>query len=279
MIGEIDMVEKYLKQSGQLNSINWLIASSQKLYCNDCNGGAIQSSVEFKYYLLDAQGAWSYYGSASSDFAGAKTFVKANTPVYTDTSYTTIHFDKTDNQTITTTLPLLSAGIASAGPDIDPKKVILSLNLAGEYQKWSGYPDSPVKTSDYPYQVLYGSIEVGLYLVISPNSFYAYPLRSDANATRYMYDTENKTWALNDTINAGNIILNAGGSTLIQRNNPVYTDDTLTVVNFAKTTPATSPAITSGQTIKTSYTKGTVKSAEGIDLASYVDAVVTNKAP
>jgi hypothetical protein len=108
-----------------------------------------------------------------------------------------------------------------------------------EYQPWESYPDSPFKTVDYPYQYI---------LVYPPQPDYVRLIGSSM-----------KLYKNSGSIATGigaNIIMYSGASfvtkefelsnyqfeninayvTPKEANNDIYTDSTLTVVEFAKTT-------------------------------------------
>jgi hypothetical protein len=97
------------------------------------------------------------------------------------------------------------------------------------YQEWSGYPDSPVLTSEYPYQFIgdYGAP----YLITSTSKIYkdGTILRMTA-ANNYIF-IEGE-WSL-----TGTNYDHANVPTMLQANADVYADATLTTVWFTKTTP------------------------------------------
>lgn len=107
-------------------------------------------------------------------------------------------------------------------------------NSVSDYQPWENYPDSPVLTEDYPYQVVFDYAGgKRLWVTTEPFSLYS------ANELRI------KTFGATPNIY---YILNAGGwlligaynvqtfTTLEETNNDIYTDTTLSSVYFAKTT-------------------------------------------
>lgn len=105
---------------------------------------------------------------------------------------------------------------------------------ATSYQQWENYPDSPVLTEDYPYQVVFDYAGgKKLWVTTAPFSLYS------ANELRI------KTFGVTPNIyyelNAGDW-LQIGAynvqtfTTLEEANNDIYTDSTLSTVYFAKTT-------------------------------------------
>lgn len=103
-----------------------------------------------------------------------------------------------------------------------------------DYQTWENYPDSPVLTEDYPYQVVFdyaGSKK--LWVTTEPFSLYsANELRIKTfGATPNIYYTLNAgVWLLIGAYNVQTF------TTLEETNNDIYTDATLSAVYFAKTT-------------------------------------------
>lgn len=240
-----------------------LLYSAKPLFINTTSHivGNIDSSG-IKRRFFDA-GVWGAEQSvATSDIINTNVIDQANSPVY--------------NLDLVT---IYKAATASPG---DPKKIALKLNIAGEYQKWSGYPDSPILTSAYPYQ-WFTQYAGNKYLFVSTGKFYLNSGDGSINSTTSVikqYTYSGSAWAFSQdrtSIASAYDPVVTGQPT--QANNIIYTNSSLTTTYFAKNTPITSTAITSGQTVKTSYTKGTVQSALGGALESYADQAVTNAVP
>lgn len=116
------------------------------------------------------------------------------------------------------------------------------------YQKWDGYPDSPMSITSYPYQMItnYGT-DYYLLLFISP-------IRRYINLSEF-YDGDNIANTKLYLLTNGNWVFLEDITTIVtdhviqQANNDVYTNDTLTTILFAKTTASSSgisPLIYSG---------------------------------
>jgi hypothetical protein len=120
------------------------------------------------------------------------------------------------------------------------------------YQKWSGYPDSPLLTADYPYQcIILNSTTYRIYFSKSPfykkfNDVLATPL-SGARQTAGVTSLPVISWSMDGWVFGANESMPY--SSIIQSNHDVFTDANLTTVLFAKNSPnppGISPLIYSG---------------------------------
>lgn len=118
---------------------------------------------------------------------------------------------------------------------------------APDYQPWDGYPDSPVLTADYPYQVIfdvnYNYPEYSNFLFVSKDKL-SHSL-VDSNSRHELrtsndqiggkrYDLIDGVWVFNSNTIA--ITYRVDYGILHETNSDIYTDATLTTVYFAKTT-------------------------------------------
>jgi len=103
---------------------------------------------------------------------------------------------------------------------------------APTYQPWTTYPDSPVLTATYPYQVIFSA---GAYirLIVNTAAWYYYfsgDTQLKSASTGKLYQLNGAVWEyISDATNYSY-------TTLLQANADVYNDATLTSVLFAKTT-------------------------------------------
>lgn len=102
---------------------------------------------------------------------------------------------------------------------------------ATPYQAWAGYPDTPVLTADYPYQTVISAFG-NPYLFLATTPFFMVEglggVKNAQPLTRY--NIVGGVWQFLDVLDP------VFASTPIEANNDIYTDATLTVVHFAKTT-------------------------------------------
>lgn len=112
---------------------------------------------------------------------------------------------------------------------VDPPVPPVSL-----YQEWDSYPDSPLLTTDYPYQFLFdhGGVKK---LVLAKYKCFRYNSTSNIyiqpyDLTSVLYTLSGDTWTLVGNYNT------YAYTTLLQANNDIYTNNTYTTVYFAKTT-------------------------------------------
>lgn len=120
---------------------------------------------------------------------------------------------------------MLGIGLA-----INKKKIIKKSEALN--QKWLNYPDSPLLTSEYPYQCVYGS-QYSDTLVMAKN-----PLVKSGNlsvSNGYMMYRE-KTGPWIPWLGPVSSEFNMNGETIAEANNDIYGDYAKTVVYFAKTT-------------------------------------------
>lgn len=120
------------------------------------------------------------------------------------------------------------------------------LDKNGGYQKWSGYPDSPVLSSDFPYQVVAIHNQtyvdyIGLYVCGAPTfhevmtGHYLWTMKGDDR--RQAYHLVDGQWVLwSDSIGA--FYLGDTTETIYESNHDIYADRSLTTTYFAKTTTA-----------------------------------------
>lgn len=114
------------------------------------------------------------------------------------------------------------------------------------YQEWSAYPDSPVLTSEYPYQAIgktYDNTTIRL-LCSTGKQHYLFTdgfiHRLKGTDTYTSYTLSGDEWV---AYGMDNIQLNRYGAigdalaNLLEANNDVYTDGTFATVWKAKTTP------------------------------------------
>lgn len=100
-----------------------------------------------------------------------------------------------------------------------------------EYQKWSGYPDSPVKTSDYPFQSIstrYGAVN----LVYSENRPYAasgIPGLVNASGSLHQKVLNSGNWIYSDDVG------NRTFDSIYENNYDIYTTATMSTVYKSKT--------------------------------------------
>lgn len=107
---------------------------------------------------------------------------------------------------------------------------------ASPYQEWAGYGDSPVLTSEYPYQFI--AYETPGYLSCSPDKIYMKSGWVTAHGI-------NRRYAWNSVIpNAWNFVYEYPADEMMSQlasiqecNTDIYTDLTFTTVAKAKTTP------------------------------------------
>lgn len=112
---------------------------------------------------------------------------------------------------------------------------------AAPYQQWSGYPQSPVLTSAYPYQVIYQyDSDVKLLVATKPMYYNGGNLVCAETVNAIAYKIVTGAWQLVYTytgIVPPNSITSTHNGTLYECNNDIYTNSTLLVVYKAKTTP------------------------------------------
>jgi len=103
-----------------------------------------------------------------------------------------------------------------------------------DYQPWENYPDSPLLTTDYKYQVIYQ--RDGNVRLLCANEKIASQSISEGNMT---VSTINKVYQINNGAwdfyyeGSDTYYFNQG---LKEANNDIYTDTSFTTVLFAKTT-------------------------------------------
>jgi hypothetical protein len=95
-----------------------------------------------------------------------------------------------------------------------------------EYQQWSGYPQSPELTTDFPYQCVVDDT----WLLLCTNPMYVY-LTSYLAQTIRRYKLVAGNWVMWD-----GSIQQASFGTINEANSDIYTDETLITVYFTKTT-------------------------------------------
>jgi len=101
-----------------------------------------------------------------------------------------------------------------------------------DYQQWENYPDSPLKTEDYPYQFIQNSGGI-IRLFCSAFPIYNVATTKPYFTGAYLRFNYNTVWESQASYSGG--LYNNNG-TYLESNNPIYTDATLTTVFFAKTT-------------------------------------------
>jgi hypothetical protein len=259
-------------RGGNTNDIK-LALSTHKLYyyefdiynyVRSYNGSA---DVRFKYYQL-SDGAWVLEGSNSLDeiisWTGASELIcQANHDFYSNNTLTTIYFAKTTDDTVsnpvtavalnadttkldlTLTTPIIYGNIVdlayTAGNILAADGGILATfaaqsvtnNVPNPYQEWASYPDSPVLTADYPYQAITHD-PVKPLLLVSTGAYYTDGTWLEGVQITKVYRIVAEAWsywfdqpAISDIIQS---------EYLVQANNDIYTNNTLTSVYFAKTT-------------------------------------------
>lgn len=104
------------------------------------------------------------------------------------------------------------------------------------YQRWDGYPDSPLLTIDYPYQAIWLNSTGTAFLFMSKTPIFTY--ESDGlqstGAGQSWYKAPQYEWLFTS---AGVLQFSESSvSSILQANNDVYDDNTFTTVRFAQTT-------------------------------------------
>lgn len=126
------------------------------------------------------------------------------------------------------------------------ENIIESAGAPDLYQKWDGYPDSPVLTTQYPYQaiVLSGS---NITLLVSSGQIYLYEsgrlsvvLGSNCKA----YELISSNWTLLSSYTNYQYSWWYGYGSFIQANNDIYNNSSLSVVLFNRTTFSPVPTST-----------------------------------
>lgn len=100
-----------------------------------------------------------------------------------------------------------------------------------DYQQWDAFPDSPVTTADFPYQVVLTKDPWTLLFVATTPMWVADNVIRSATTVR-LYDTKANTWADEGASGGWEII----GRVAQEANNDVYDSSSFTTVYFAKTT-------------------------------------------
>lgn len=106
------------------------------------------------------------------------------------------------------------------------------------YQRWDGYPDSPLLTEDYPYQVIFLRSTGTAFLFMSKTPIFTYEsdgLQSTGTGESW-YKAPQYAWLFTGAGDGIKFSESVVGS-ILQANNDVYTDNTFTTVRFAQTTP------------------------------------------
>lgn len=125
------------------------------------------------------------------------------------------------------------------------RRYIQSQSTSPLYQKWNSYPDSPVLTSDYPYQCI-GVVSGKISIIYTTQPIYYLDNDRIRTATANMYYRNlvgGVTWS-NTVQSVGIVVINMRPllSNILQANNPIYTDSSLTTVFFGATSgPALVP--------------------------------------
>lgn len=231
----------------------------------------------FKLYShAQGVNTWTASADRSSMFdVSGRPYQEANYNVYTDSTFTTVFFTQTTSSIITTNITIssvaldtdnkkivlsLASSIANgvtvkasyAGIDVATVEggkmdsftdLAVVNNVPFPYQKWTTYMDSPVSLTDYPYQYIgnyFGAIQ--LYVAKQPiyrinNGTNPANYRSAGNGKFYALVSSNWQWQQDFAPNTNMGSTYPPNSYLLQANNPIYTDSTLTTVYFAKTTP------------------------------------------
>ena len=197
----------------------------------------------FKHkYRLDA-GVWVYIGDSYIIVSGsfAETIIETNCNIFNKIALSTIYFSKT-------TTPAQDAGITTSlvrvrnlrhkdGASLVRDKGVFwnSISGVGLYQRWIGYGDSPVLTSEFPYQVIIGGTTK--FLIVSLGKFYHYNSQWGSVNIWYDYYWDGSNWIYNNSHSALSTAF--PNYQMIECNNDVYADSTLTSVSDYKTTTDT----------------------------------------
>lgn len=228
-----------------------------RLYCSTVplkvsaghNAFQVASTVIDGHYLIwqyDPSGAtWVYY--TDGWYMGIAAIEQANHDVC-EQNGTTVYFSKTttteqDGGSTTSLIRIRNLHHKDGASVVRDKAAFWKENVASGYQQWTGYPDSLVLTSVYPYQVLglyAGFIELNvstipLYHVGSSNPI---TLHGGSLYVKYYYYYHD-IWNLG---NAGFTPTYDSQSTIYQANHDIYTDITLTGIYVAKTTTSSQDA-------------------------------------
>lgn len=103
------------------------------------------------------------------------------------------------------------------------------------YQQWENYPESPVLTSEFPYQCITSSNGSSRYLFVFTDKFYFSGTRLRSTNNIYGYLLTGQTWVDQGGFASFNTNV-SNTSRLYEANNDIYTDLTFTTVFFSKTT-------------------------------------------
>ena len=181
---------------------------------------------------------------SSSQLQVDSPLLQANAPVYTSSALSTVYFAQTTQPVVEPTITYSQGISASEMTDA----------YVNPYQEWSGYPQSPVLTSEYPYQVIaYNNGLRGLYVSKNPlycelentygenykplqnHKYYGSP--RSAYLQTIWYSLTNGVWKYQGPRD-GMITTVAPGTTFayVQCNNNIYTDSSLSTVRIQKTT-------------------------------------------
>lgn len=156
-------------------------------------------------------GAWVFLVSvnANSNIVLSSKIVEANADIYTDSSLTTVYFAKTT--------------------DTSPAEPL--------YQPWENYPDSPVRTEDYPYQAIIFRFGIGdtlIYNNVRPFNVNGASVITAGDSTNlYRRVLTDGAWG-EESVITGN--QGMASPYIYEANNDIYTNSSLTTVYFAKTT-------------------------------------------
>lgn len=124
-----------------------------------------------------------------------------------------------------------------------------------DYQRWASYPDSPVLTDDYPYQVICNTniVPAEKCLICCSAKMYYYHVAGaheaylkavlHTNHKYYLYVPASNSWSLMGSVDDDPDEIVGGWSAavevtlqFIEANNDIYADDTYTTVHFEQTT-------------------------------------------
>jgi len=217
------------------NSSTWLSVAVSP-FC--INGWALKTFGTWRLYRLE-NGEYSFIAeqvntNVFNDYSLA-TIYESNNDIYWNYEFSATYFAKT------TTLE--QDGIESSISSLVRDKGQYWKNTVnnGGYQKWSGYPDSPVLTSDALYQFVYQrDITIwgsdGSFLVISSNPMYYYQFENirtyPGGYSLFIYPLINGSWGnFRSDYN-----VSVEYSFIRELNTNIYTSNLFTTVATAKTT-------------------------------------------
>ncbi|MFA5305982.1 MAG: hypothetical protein WC365_00895 [Candidatus Babeliales bacterium] len=145
-----------------------------------------------------------------------------------------------------------SSRLIKTGLTLAPTRILDASYLtlsAPDYQPWTTYPDSPVLTSLYPYQVIF-SAGANIRLVVNSAPWY-YNFSGDTQvksaSVGKLYQLNTGVWEYISDAD------NYSYTTLLQANADVYDSSSLTTVFFAKTT--TDAGTLTGKRVEAAYWK------------------------